>query len=130
MNVSEELRRLVAARLGVPWRSVRVAVRSRYRLRSCRRYGVARFCVVVATVGGRVLDLGAFGSRPRWMLARAALYARAGATTPEEFDAIDAEHPPLHGRIGRMTRHGDVAPAEVLAEVLAEALAAKGEDHG
>lgn len=28
------------------------------------------------------------------------------------------------------TRHGDVAPAEVLAEALAEALAAKGEDHG
>lgn len=99
---AEKLRRLVATRLGVPWRSVRVTVRTdTHRKRRQRAPHSCLWAVYVVACGGRAVDTGAFGHRRRWVVARAVLYAQARATTHEEMDAIDAAHPPLHGRIGR-----------------------------
>ena len=94
---AEKLRRLVAAHLGVPWRSVSVVLRTAaYRKRRARILNVD-----VVTGGGRIVNTGAFGSRRRWLVARAVAYAEAGAETWAECDAYDAAHPPLYGRVGR-----------------------------
>lgn len=104
MNHNEELRRLMGARLGVPWRSVRIVARTTDHLRRCRLTRRARFVELVAVVGNRAHDTGAFGTRRRWLAARAVLYVREGAETTEALDAVDAAHSPLHGRIGRAKR--------------------------
>lgn len=99
---AEKLRRLVAAHLGVPWRSVRIALRTDSHRRRRKHYTWPRRWSVVAVPGdGRAVDPLAFGIRRRWLVARAVAYAEAGAVSWEECDAVDAAHPPLHGRIGR-----------------------------
>lgn len=99
---AEKLRRLVAARIGVPWRTVRIVLRTGSHRRRRRHYVWPRMWEAVAVTGaGRVVNTSALGYLRRWLVARAVLYAEAGASTLEEFDAVDAAHPPVHGRIGR-----------------------------
>ena len=98
---AEKLRRLIAARLGVPWRTVRVVARTDNHRRRRKHYAWPRFWKVYAVdCDGRTVDTGAFGHRRRWLIARAVAYAEAGATTHEEMDDFDAAHPPLHGCVG------------------------------
>lgn len=98
---AERLRRLVASRLGVPWRSVRLVLRSGSHRRRRKHCVWPRSWSVVALVGGRAVDTGAQSVHRRWVVARALAYVEADAVTWEERDAVDAALPPLYGRVGR-----------------------------
>lgn len=100
---AEKLRRLFAAELRVPWRTVRVVVHTdNHRRRRKHCAWPRRWEVDVVACDGRAVNTGVLrGIRRRWLVARAVAYAEAGAKTLAELDAYDAAHPPLHGRVGR-----------------------------